>query len=90
MLLVDDDEAEVLGTAGRAPSARPPRALAPPVAAMRQQRRRSAWVTPECHSAGRAPKRASTREMNSPVRAISGRSTSAWRPLARHSATASR
>ena len=44
---------------------------------VRQQRRRSVIVTPECHSAGFIPNRASTRVMNSPDSAISGSSTSA-------------
>ena len=59
-------------------------------AAARQARRRPAWVTPECHSAGRAPKRASTRSRNSTESAISGRSTSACRPCRIASATASK
>ena len=89
MLLIHDHQPQVRNgrnKAERAPTTSP----ASPSAAIFHKRRRSVIVTPECHSAGFAPNRASTRVRNSAVSAISGNSTSACRPARRHSATASR
>ena len=61
-----------------------------PCPTIRQIRRRSVIVAPECHSAGFAPNRACTRCKNCSVSAISGSSTNACRPDFNAAATASR
>ena len=87
MFLIDDDEAEPRRTAGTGPSGRR-RRRAPRRwrrAPHRRSRRRAG--TPECHSAGRTPKRAAKRSRNCAVSAISGSRISACRPArsaARH------
>jgi hypothetical protein len=81
VFLIDDDQPKVAERQEQR-RARAHHHLRAPSATMRHSRRRSVMVTPECHSAGRAPNRASTRVRNSAVRAISGSSTSACRPAA--------
>ena len=80
VLLVDDDQPELRGTAGTAPSARPTTTRASPDATPAHSRSRCAAGTPECHSAGLAPKRAAKRSRNCAVSAISGSRISTCRP----------
>ena len=56
----------------------------------RHSRARLRALTPECHSPGRAPKRAAKRPRNCAVSAISGIRIRLWRPAARAAATASK
>ena len=89
MLLVDDDESEV-GERQKQGRARADDRRASPLAVAVQTRSRWRSVKPECHSAGRAPKREAKRSRNWAVSAISGRSTSAWRFCRKASAMASK
>ncbi len=67
MFLIDDDQAQIgEGQEQRGPCAHDQlrHRFVPTIC---QQRLRSVMVTPQCHSPGRAPKRASTRVRNSAV-----------------------
>lgn len=89
MLLIDDDQPKIAEGQEKRRAAHPrpaPPYPRPPCA----KDGGAPWVTPECHSPGLEPNRSSTRARNSLVKAISGNSTSACRPLRKVSATASR
>ena len=68
----------------------PTTTFAAPVATARYVALLTAGVSSECHTAGIAPNRLKNRCRNCTERAISGSSTSAWRPAASACATASR
>ena len=89
VLLVDDDQAEV-GERQEQRGAGADHDRRRASATARQVMRRTREVRSECQTAGATPKRRSNRSSHCEDSAISGSSTSAWRPWRRHSATASR